>query len=82
MIRRCLCIAFVNWQSRHKVHSVTRTAEALHQRLHMPLDEATRMLTQMVDAGGRFVNLEQHAGEGVSLVLGLGAESRYDRSAT
>jgi hypothetical protein len=76
MIRRCLCIAFVEWQSRHKVHSVSRTAEALHHRLQMSMEDASSMLKQMVDAGGRFVNLEMHAGEGVSIILGQGSESR------
>jgi len=77
MIRRCLCIAFVEWQSRHKVHSVSRTAEALHRRLQMSMEDASSMLKQMVDAGGRFVNLEMHAGEGVSIILGQGSESRW-----
>jgi hypothetical protein len=55
---------------------VTRTAAALHTRLQIPFDEATTMLKRMVDAGGRFVNLERHVGEGVSFVLGQGPESR------
>lgn len=41
------------------------------------MKEASDMLGVMIDAGGRFVNLEQRAGEGVSIILGQGSESSW-----
>jgi hypothetical protein len=77
MAQRCLCIAFVKWQNRHRVFSVTRTAEALHQRLDISSATALEMLEHMINAGTRFLNLEKHVGEGISIVLGQGSETRY-----
>ena len=59
------------------VSSVHPTAEALHHRLGMSLEAAYNIIEHMVDAGGRYVNLELQAGEGISILLGQGAETRY-----
>jgi len=50
----------------------------LQQRLGIPAGQASGLLETMIDAGSRYINLEAHAGSGISMVLGKAlTESRW-----
>jgi len=58
--------------------STCRAVEVLQQRLGLLAGQASDLLEAMIDAGSRYINLEAHAGVGISIVLGQSyAESRW-----
>jgi hypothetical protein len=60
----------VEYQSRHASLSHDAIAELLHGVFGDDVESFKRLITNMVDAGSRYRNLEKSIGLGAALVLG------------